>query len=118
MVLSPWRESSTIPAALYRYLYFRIKRRVRIISVQCNNVDRGELDPVKAFIAIGPEVTTLNESDKTVVVKSGYVCSFGDLIWQPKQEVILEPSQQIMFQIFGVLADDVHATVLYEDVVC
>lgn len=88
---------------------------MRIISAGCNNVTRGELDPVKAFIAVGPEVATLSETDKTVVVKSGYVCSFGDLIWQPKQEVILNPSQQIMFQIFGVLADDVRADVLYEE---
>jgi len=112
--LGVWREVSTIPAALEKYLYFVPKRAVRVIVAQCNNDTRGELDPYPAFIGVGPEG---EESwNQTSLVKTGYVCSYGDLIWDPKTEVVLGPDQQIVFRISGVLADDVVASVLYAEI--
>lgn len=114
MVIANWRESSTIPIALQKYLYFRPKYRVRILSCKCNNDTRPSADPRDAFIAAGPEEDEHGHSSH--LLKVGKVCSFGDLVYEPSQELVLEPTQQILFKIYGVAADEVNADVLFEKV--
>lgn len=113
MAVAVWKATDvTIGATLSGFMYFRPKHRCRIISAKCDNSTRHPADPRYAIIAIGPEDDEFGENSYPMEI--GYTCSYGDLIWEPTKEVILEAAQQILFKVEGENGDTAGARVVYE----
>jgi hypothetical protein len=113
-----WRGSSTIPVALYRFLYFRVNKEVglpvRVINARCNNDTRPAADPRSAFIWKGMTGSETGDEGTDALLTVGYVCSYGDLIYNPSTDLKLGLDMQIGFRINGESGDVVNASILYE----
>lgn len=113
-----WRDSSTIPAGLERYLYFKVIEDVglpvRIINARCNNDTRTQADARPAFIWKGANTSLHGDEGTDALLKVGYVCSYGDLIFNPATPLNLAVDMQLGFKLLGESGDTVTASVLYE----
>jgi hypothetical protein len=113
-----WRGSSTIPVGLERYLYFRVAKEVgipvRVINATCNNDTRPAADPRPAFIWKGMMGSEHGDEGTDALLAVGYVCSYGNLVYNPGTELKLGLDMQIGFKLLGESGDVVNATVLYE----
>lgn len=113
-----WRDSSTIPAGLEKYLYFKVGAdagdSVRVLLIAFSNDTRPQADPRPAFAWKGANTSEHGDEDTDGIIAMGHVCSYGDIIQKFPRGLELDQSEQIGFKYIGENGDAVTAKVLYE----